>query len=36
LGEPSRRLTDEREMAALRAIDHIQQGEAVDYEVIPL
>ena len=30
------RMTDEREMAALRAIDHIQQGDSVEYEVIPL
>ena len=30
------RMTFEREMAALRAIDQIEQGEAVEYEVIPL
>ncbi len=30
------RLTDEREMAALRAIDRIENGESVEYEVIPL
>jgi hypothetical protein len=29
-------MTFEREMAALRAIDQIEQGEAVEYEVIPL
>ncbi len=30
------RMTFEREMAALRAIDQIEQGEAVEHEVIPL
>ena len=30
------RVTLEREMAALGAIDKIQQGEEVEYEVIPL
>ena len=30
------RMTLEREMAALRAIDQIEQGEAVEYDVIPL
>ncbi len=30
------RMTDEREMAALRAIDKIEKGEAVEYQVIPL
>jgi len=30
------RMTFEREMAALRAIDQIERGEAVEYEVIPL
>ena len=30
------RMTFEREMAALRAIDQIEQGETVEFEVIPL
>lgn len=30
------RLTDEREMAALRAIDRIENGERIEYEVIPI
>ena len=30
------RMTFDREMAALQAIDKIQQGESVEYEVIPL
>ena len=30
------RMTFEREMAALRAIDQIEKGETVEYEVIPL
>ena len=30
------RMTFEREMAALRAIDQIERGEKVEYEVIPL
>lgn len=30
------RMNLEREMAALRAIDQIEKGEAVEYEVIPL
>ena len=30
------RMTFEREMAALRAIDQIERGEAVEYEVVPL
>jgi hypothetical protein len=30
------RMTDHREMAALLAIDKIEQGEAVEYEVLPL
>ena len=30
------RMTFEREMAALSAIDHIERGESVEYEVIPL
>lgn len=30
------RLTTSREMAALRAIDQIERGEIVEYEVIPL
>ena len=30
------RMTFEREMAALRAIDQIERGEAVEVEVIPL
>ena len=30
------RMTFEREMAALRAIDQIERGEVVEYEVIPL
>jgi len=30
------RMTFEREMAALSAIDQIEHGEAVEYEVIPL
>ena len=30
------RMTFEREMSALRAIDQIEQGEAVEYVVIPL
>jgi hypothetical protein len=30
------RMTTEREMAALRAIDQIETGESVQYEVIPL
>jgi hypothetical protein len=29
-------MTTEREMAALSAIDRIEKGESVDYEVIPL
>ena len=29
-------MTDEREMAALQAIDEIENGEAVQYEVRPL
>lgn len=30
------RMTDEREIAALRAIDRIEDGEMVEYEVIPI
>ena len=30
------RMTFEREMAALRAIDQIERGETTEYEVIPL
>ena len=30
------RMTFEREMAALRAIDQIERGEAIQYEVLPL
>ena len=30
------RMTFEREMAALRAIDQIERGEAIQYVVIPL
>ena len=30
------RMTLDREMAALQAIDQIEQGQAVEYEVIPL
>jgi hypothetical protein len=30
------RMNDERETAALRAIDRIEKGESVEYEVIPL
>lgn len=30
------RMTTEREMAALRAIDRIEKRESVEYEVIPL
>jgi hypothetical protein len=30
------RMTDEREMAALNAIDRIEKGETVEYPVIPL
>lgn len=30
------RMTTDREMAALGAIDRIEKGEAVEYEVIPL
>ncbi len=30
------RMTTEREMAALNAIDRIEEGESVEYEVIPL
>ena len=30
------RMTTDREMAALGAIDKIEQGDAVEYEVIPL
>lgn len=30
------RLTTDREMAALRAIGQIENGEAVEYEVIPI
>lgn len=30
------RMTTDREMAALGAIDQIEQGESVEYEVIPL
>lgn len=30
------RMTFEREMSALRAIDQIERGEKVEYEVIPL
>ena len=30
------RMTTDREMAALGAIDLIEQGESVEYEVIPL
>ena len=30
------RMTTEREMAALDALDKLQKGESVEYEVIPL
>lgn len=30
------RMTTEREMAALEAIDKLQRGESAEYEVIPL
>ena len=30
------RMTTDREMAALSAIDQIEQGQTVEYEVIPL
>jgi hypothetical protein len=30
------RMSFEREMAALRAIDRIEKGETVEYEIIPL
>ena len=30
------RMTFEREMAALRAIDQIERGETIEYEVLPL
>ena len=30
------RMTTEREMAAFNAIDRIEQGESVEYDVIPL
>lgn len=30
------RMTLDREMAALQAIDQIERGESVDYDVIPL
>ena len=30
------RMTDEREMAALNAIDRNEKGESVEYEVMPL
>jgi hypothetical protein len=30
------RMSFDREMAALRAIDQIERGESVEYEVIPL
>ena len=30
------RMTTERELAALSAVDRIEQGETVEYEVIPL
>ena len=30
------RMTTDREMAALGAIDRIEKGEAIEYEVIPL
>jgi hypothetical protein len=30
------RMTTDREMAALGAIDQIEKGEAIEYEVIPL
>ena len=30
------RMTTERELAALEAVDRIEQGETVEYEVIPL
>jgi hypothetical protein len=30
------RMTNEREMAALNAIDRIEKGENVEYQVIPL
>ena len=30
------RMSFEREMAAFRAIDRIEKGEAVEYEVVPL
>jgi hypothetical protein len=29
-------MTVDREMAALSAIDRLQRGEAVEYEVIPI
>jgi hypothetical protein len=29
-------MTNEREMAALNAIDRIEKGENVEYQVIPL
>jgi hypothetical protein len=29
-------MTLDREIAALRAIDRIQKGEVVEYEVVPL
>ena len=30
------RLSDERQTAAFDALDHLQRGEAAEYEVIPL
>jgi hypothetical protein len=30
------RMTDERETAALRAVDLMERGEVVEYEVIPI
>ncbi len=30
------RMTTEREMAAFRAIDQLERGEAAEYEVIPI
>lgn len=30
------RMTTERELAALEAVDRIEQGETVEYQVIPL
>ena len=30
------RMTTDREMAALEAIDQIEKGDAIEYEVIPL